>query len=160
MFRPSSPESRERHRPSAEGARRTRTYRVHFDREHWVARDTAWATRLNRATHYRAALLPLAAASRLGDGVLWYALMLSLPFLAGRDGRACATQMAIAGLMCVSLYWVLKRWAARPRPFTVLVAVSRVALGLHYPSDLAAGAMIGAGIGWLVLLSGIGTAWI
>lgn len=207
MFRPSSPESRERHRPSAEGARRTRTYRVHFDREHWVARDTAWATRLNRATHYRAALLPLAAASRLGDGVLWYALMLSLPFLAGRDGRACATQMAIAGLMCVSLYWVLKRWAARPRPFTacsdirlcaraldrfsfpsghtlhavaftlivvehfptmgwalwpftVLVAVSRIALGLHYPSDVAAGAMIGAGIGWLVLLSGIGTAWI
>jgi undecaprenyl-diphosphatase len=44
-------------------------------------------------------------------------------------------------------------------PFTVLVAVSRVALGLHYPSDVAAGAIIGAGIGWLVLLSGIGSGW-
>lgn len=29
-------------------------------------------------------------------------------------------------------------------PFTALVAVSRVALGLHYPSDVMAGAMLGA----------------
>ena len=29
-------------------------------------------------------------------------------------------------------------------PFTLLVAVSRVALGLHYPSDVMAGAMLGA----------------
>ncbi|MGE5522624.1 MAG: phosphatase PAP2 family protein [Rhodospirillaceae bacterium] len=33
-------------------------------------------------------------------------------------------------------------------PFTVLVALSRVALGLHYPSDVIAG----AGIGWLIAL--------
>jgi undecaprenyl-diphosphatase len=188
-------------------SQRARAYRVHFDREHWVARDIAWATRLNRAADHPFALLPLAWVSRLGDGVLWYALMLSLPFLAGPDGRACATQMAIAGLMCVALYWVLKRWAARPRPFTccsdirlcaraldrfsfpsghtlhavaftvivvdhfplagwalwpftLLVALSRVALGLHYPSDVAAGAVIGGGIAALVLISGIGVAWL
>lgn len=29
-------------------------------------------------------------------------------------------------------------------PFAVLVAISRVILGLHYPSDVAAGALIGA----------------
>lgn len=31
-------------------------------------------------------------------------------------------------------------------PFAVLVAMSRVVLGLHYPSDVAAGAIIGAGL--------------
>lgn len=31
--------------------------------------------------------------------------------------------------------------------FTVLVAVSRVALGLHYPSDVLAGGLIGAALG-------------
>ena len=31
-------------------------------------------------------------------------------------------------------------------PFTLLVAASRVVLGLHYPSDVAAGAALGARI--------------
>lgn len=41
-------------------------------------------------------------------------------------------------------------WAFEPTtlllaaPFTVLVAVSRVVLGLHYPSDVAVGAVLGA----------------
>jgi undecaprenyl-diphosphatase len=37
-------------------------------------------------------------------------------------------------------------------PFTVMVAISRVALGLHYPSDVFAGAAIGAGIALLSFL--------
>ncbi|PHV12369.1 phosphatase PAP2 family protein [Chitinimonas sp. BJB300] len=36
-------------------------------------------------------------------------------------------------------------------PFTVLVAVSRPVLGLHYPSDVVAGAMIGASLAALSL---------
>ena len=36
-------------------------------------------------------------------------------------------------------------------PFTVAVAASRVILGLHYPSDVAAGAMVGTGIALLSL---------
>ena len=35
-------------------------------------------------------------------------------------------------------------------PFTVLVAISRMALSLHYPSDVVVGAMIG-----LIMASGI-----
>ena len=34
-------------------------------------------------------------------------------------------------------------------PFVVLTAVSRVALGLHYPSDVLAGAAIGAAVALL-----------
>lgn len=36
-------------------------------------------------------------------------------------------------------------------PFTLLVAASRVILGLHYPTDVAAGAALGSGIGLAVL---------
>jgi len=37
-------------------------------------------------------------------------------------------------------------------PFTLLIAASRVVLGLHYPSDVLAGAAIGAGVAQAVLL--------
>lgn len=35
-------------------------------------------------------------------------------------------------------------------PFAVLVAMSRVILGLHYPSDVAAGALLGLALARLV----------
>lgn len=38
-------------------------------------------------------------------------------------------------------------------PFTVLVALSRMVLGLHYPSDVIVGALIGAGVASLIILS-------
>lgn len=36
-------------------------------------------------------------------------------------------------------------------PFAALVALSRIVLGLHYPSDVLAGAVLGAGLALLVL---------
>lgn len=37
-------------------------------------------------------------------------------------------------------------------PFTVLVVLSRMILGLHYPSDVMVGALIGAAVGGLIIL--------
>lgn len=44
-------------------------------------------------------------------------------------------------------------WAPLTLAFTVLVALSRVILGLHYPSDVVAGALLGGTVGF-------GSLWI
>ncbi|WP_083438720.1 phosphatase PAP2 family protein [Caldimonas brevitalea] len=157
----------------------------------WAQRDLLWTRRLHQASNYRVLVLLLALVSRLGNGVLWYASMGVLPLVAGAQGWACSLRMMLLGLVNLTIYWLLKRWAGRPRPFvacqdiractraldqfsfpsghtlhavafstvllqyfpalafvllpfTLLIALSRVVLGLHYPSDVLAGAAIGA----------------
>lgn len=130
-------------------------------------------------------------ASRLGDGVFWYALIAALPLFAGRAGVVVSLRLAIAGLAGVLLYKALKHRLVRERPFithesivraavpldrfsfpsghtlhavcftilaidafpmlawvliplAVLIALSRVVLGLHYPTDVLVGALLGA----------------
>jgi undecaprenyl-diphosphatase len=164
----------------------------------WIERDLQWARRLNVSVQSRILLGVLVVASWLGDGVFWYALIGALAFLGGTEGRDVAVQMALAGLVNLTLYSFLKRWTGRPRPFVkcpdiracaraldrfsfpsghvqhamaftiillvhfpaaafwlipvgVLIALSRVTLGLHYPSDVAAGAVIGTSVAALVL---------
>ncbi len=141
-------------------------------------------------------------ASRLGDGVFWYALMASMPLWLGvTEGLRAALHMLAVGAVGLALYKVLKRTLVRERPFVglvgiecamppldrysfpsghtlhavafstlgvafvpalaavlvpfaMLVAASRVVLGLHYPSDVLVGAALGAGLaaGSLALL--------
>jgi len=133
----------------------------------------------------------LRAVSWLGDGALWYLVIIALALAGGTHGRAIAAQMVLLGAANLTLYMWVKERIGRPRPFVtcadiracgraldqfsfpsghvlhatafsnvlgfyypaalwalvpaaVLIALSRVALGLHYPSDVAAGAAIGS----------------
>jgi undecaprenyl-diphosphatase len=138
---------------------------------------------------------------RLGNGLIWYALMVALPLLRGRAGVRPALVMALIGIIGVALYKLLKLTLVRERPFithsgislhaapldrysfpsgqtlhavaftwqavahfpalawvlvpyTALVAASRVVLGLHYPTDVLVGAVIGALLAQLGLALG------
>lgn len=148
---------------------------------------------VNRANRRRSARAIFGFISRLGDGVLWYGLILLLPLLYGADALTPATHMMLAGLISLLVYKAIKVTTLRDRPctaspnivrtvppldqysfpsghtlhavaftlvlvsyypefawltvpFTALVALSRLVLGLHYPSDVVAGALIGAAV--------------
>jgi undecaprenyl-diphosphatase len=51
--------------------------------------------------------------SRLGDGAIWYALMLALPLLHGRAGVRPALVMALTGVIGVLVYKLLKQTLVR-----------------------------------------------
>ena len=159
------------------------------------AMEYGWCLKLNRSCSRRHVRELFATVSRLGDGVFWYTLVLSLPFIYGSTALMPVLRMAIVGFTGLALYKFLKSRLVRERPyislagivpgtkvldrysfpsghtlhavsftvlivasypelawlcvpFATLVAMSRVVLGLHYPSDVAAGALIGAGLAW------------
>ena len=140
-------------------------------------------------------------ASRLGDGIFWYVLILALPLVYGAAALRPAIAMAVTGACGVLVYALLKRVFVRERPFithaaihraalpldrysfpsghtlhavsftwqacahfpelawllvplAALIAGSRVVLGLHYPSDVLAGAVIGGALAQLGLAVG------
>lgn len=168
----------------------------------FTLRELRLCVHANQLTQGTATARFFTLISRLGDGLFWYALMLSLPLVFGWSGIPAGAHICVTALVCALLYWTLKGAIRRPRPyrqdgtiqlkvppldefsfpsghtlqavamtivamgwfpvlgwvlipFTVLVAVSRVVLGLHYPSDVFAAALIGTviGVASLVLFS-------
>jgi undecaprenyl-diphosphatase len=151
---------------------------------------------LNRRAGRHGLGLVMRAASRLGDGVVWYLMMAALPLIYGAMALRPVVIMAGTGIAGLLLYKLLKQVLHRERPFirhpgitlsmppldrysfpsghtlhavcftwqavahfpslawvlvplATLIASSRVVLGLHYPSDVIAGAAIGAALGSL-----------
>lgn len=84
-----------------------------------AAREHAWLERLNgvRLPGWELGLLRL--ASRLGDGVFWYALMLTLLAWHGWEAIAAMLHMIVAGLAGTLVYTWLKGATERPRPYQV-----------------------------------------
>ena len=164
--------------------------------------DRRWALGLHRVARWPFWRGLFVAVSRLGDGPMWYLMILALPALnlfgTGLDGTVVSLQMLSTGVVNLALYKLLKLCIARNRPYAdcpdisactraldcysfpsghtlhavayaivlgwhfplaawvlapyaVLMGLSRVVLGLHYPSDVAAGALAGAGVATAVL---------
>ena len=165
--------------------------------DYGFARLDAFEGRLCAPCNELARLLPVRAyfraASRLGDGIAWYAMLAILPVAFGLQALLPTLHMVLTGMVGVALYKLLKDNLVRERPFAshanvtavsrpldrysfpsghtmhavsfltllaayfpgvmwimlpfaISVALSRVVLGLHYPSDVLAGALIG----WLL----------
>jgi undecaprenyl-diphosphatase len=90
---------------------------THHGLNRLAMREHAWLERLNgvRLPGWVVALLRL--ASRLGDGVFWYGLMLGLLAWRGWDAAPAVLHMVLAGLVGTLLYKWLKGATERPRPY-------------------------------------------
>jgi undecaprenyl-diphosphatase len=83
----------------------------------FVRGDTAVCVACNRWARRSHGRAVFSLASRLGDGVVWYALLVGIALLDGLDGLLASVHMALTGAAALAVYRVLKRRARRLRPF-------------------------------------------
>jgi undecaprenyl-diphosphatase len=157
-------------------------------------RDHRVMRRINRWRAPRWIRYWMLAATRMGDGWLWYSLAFVLLAFGGAQRFAAVGAAGTAALVGVAVFKILKRLSHRPRPcqiephcwskvlppdkfsfpsghtmtafsialvlsyfyrgvelplyfMAVSIAISRVVLGMHFMSDVLAGAILGVGLG-------------
>lgn len=95
------------------------TLAAHHGLNRLAACEHAWLARMNgvRLPDWEVGLLRL--ASRLGDGVFWYALMGALLAWHGWAALPAVLHMIVAGLAGTLVYKWLKGATERPRPYQV-----------------------------------------
>lgn len=163
---------------------------------HFIAtRDYKLMRKVNKWPAPRWVRLFAIAATRAGDGWLWYLVGLAILLFGGRGRLTAIAAAGSAALAGVGIFILLKKLSGRKRPceiephcwanllppdqfsfpsghtitaFSVAVALgsfytfllpplllcacsiaaSRILLGMHFLSDVAAGALLGAGLGF------------
>src|SRR5256885_6947565 len=157
-------------------------------------RDHRVMRRMNRWRAPRWIRYWMIAATRMGDGWLWYGLGIMLLLYGGPQRFSAIGAAGASAITGVFVFKVLKRMSQRPRPcqlephcwskvlppdkfsfpsghtmtafsialvlcyfyrgvelplgfFACSIAISRIVLGMHFLSDVLAGAVIGVGIG-------------
>jgi undecaprenyl-diphosphatase len=165
-----------------------------------LRRDYSLMQRANNWDAPRWVQLFVVAATRGGDGWLWYAMGLVILVFGGPERFAALGASGLAAVLSIVVFIWMKRFTGRKRPcyiqphrwatllppdqfsfpsghtmtaFAVSIslalfypslipvlmfcsfsiAVSRILLGMHFLSDVMAGAIIGTGLGYLSVLA-------
>lgn len=134
---------------------------AHHGLNRLAVHEHVWLQRLNgiRLPGWEVGLLRL--ASRLGDGVFWYGLMLALIAWHGSQAVPAVLHMIVAGLAGTLIYKWLKGATERPRPYQACPSISCLAAPLDrfsFPSGHTLHAVVFSlvatayypALGWLV----------
>ena len=78
---------------------------------------------LNRSSRSSAVRQLFRAVSWLGDGWIWYAVILALPLVYGFEGLQARLHLAATGAVGVLLYKLIKNHAVRERPYITHSAI-------------------------------------
>lgn len=98
--------------------------------------------------------------SRLGDGVIWYTLLLALPLLRGHAGIRPALVMALTGVIGVVIYKLLKQTLVRERPFITHSGISLHGAPLDRYSFPSGHTLHAVAFTWQAVAHFPGLAWV